>query len=85
MCMYIHMYLHTHAHISLYAHTYTSMQTVASGQWWSIGSAGGPAGTTGTALSWWSHGNNTHDWQAQLHAAARVRCGGKQHAHSDAE
>ena len=52
MCMYIHMYLHTHAHISLYAHTYTSMQTVASGQWWSIGSASGPAGTMGTALSW---------------------------------
>jgi hypothetical protein len=29
-------------------------------------------GTRATALSWWNHGNNTHDWQAQLDAASKV-------------
>mmetsp|Transcript_1320 Transcript_1320/g.2200 ORF Transcript_1320/g.2200 Transcript_1320/m.2200 type:complete len:95 (-) Transcript_1320:81-365(-) len=42
------------------------------GQWWTVGSAGGPAGTTShSSLSWWNHGNTTNDWQSQLAAAAK--------------
>uniref|UniRef100_A0A7S0QDZ8 Uncharacterized protein n=1 Tax=Cryptomonas curvata TaxID=233186 RepID=A0A7S0QDZ8_9CRYP len=38
-----------------------------SSQWWTIGSAGGPAGTTGlTSASWWNHGDTTKAWQQNL-------------------
>uniref|UniRef100_A0A7S0QFC8 Uncharacterized protein n=1 Tax=Cryptomonas curvata TaxID=233186 RepID=A0A7S0QFC8_9CRYP len=40
---------------------------IEEGQWWTIGSAGGPAGTTGlTSASWWNHGDTTKAWQQNL-------------------
>merc|ERR1712216_753197 len=50
----------------------TQSLKMENGDWWTVGSSGGPAGTSGTALSWWNHGNNTHDWQAQLSAPHKI-------------